>query len=65
MSEELKPCPFCGGDAEFHTEKGVTGELYGWVGCNRCDAMSCHIDLRSMHQREHPIDAWNLRTQGD
>lgn len=62
MIEELKPCPFCGGEAEYHSDKGPTGEVYGWVGCNQCDAMSCHIDTRSMQPEEaHPIDAWNTR----
>ena len=62
MSEELKPCPFCGGEAEFHTDKGFTGELYGWVGCGQCDATSCQIDVRSMQPEEtHPIAAWNTR----
>ena len=62
MDEVLKPCPFCGGEADYHSEKGPTGEVYGWVGCNQCDAMSCHTDTRSMQPEEtHPIDAWNTR----
>ena len=62
MSEELKPCPFCVGDAEYHSDKGPTGEVYAWVGCNQCDAMSVHCDVRSMQPEEtHPIDAWNAR----
>lgn len=62
MDEALKPCPFCGGEADYHSEKGPTGEVYGWVGCNQCDAMSCHTDTRSMQPEEtHPIDAWNTR----
>ena len=62
MQSELKPCPFCGGDAEYHSDKGPTGEVYGWVGCNQCDAMSVHCDVRSMQPEEtHPIDAWNTR----
>jgi Lar family restriction alleviation protein len=63
MADELKPCPFCGGTAELQTDKGPTGELYGWVGCNDCDAMSGHCDLRSMQPEEtHPVDLWNTRT---
>ena len=63
MIEPL-PCPFCGGDAELQTDKGPTGELYGWVGCNQCDAMSGHCDLRSMQPEElHPIAAWNIRAR--
>ena len=62
MDEVLKPCPFCGGEADYHSEKGPTGEVYGWVGCNQCDAMSCYTDTRSMQPEEtHPIDAWNTR----
>lgn len=62
MQSELKPCPFCGGDAEYHSDKGPTGEVYAWVGCNQCDAMSVHCDVRSMQPEEtHPIDAWNTR----
>ena len=58
----LLPCPFCGGEAEYHSDKGPTGEVYGWVGCNQCDAMSTHCDIRSMQPEEtHPIDAWNQR----
>lgn len=59
---DLLPCPFCGGEAEYHNDKGPTGEMYGWVGCNQCDAMSVHTDTRSMQPEEqHPIDAWNTR----
>ncbi len=66
MPSELKPCPFCGGEAEFHTDPGPTGECYGWVGCNQCDAMSTHCDIRSMQPEElHPIDAWNARVDAD
>lgn len=62
MDEVIKPCPFCGGEADYHSEKGPTGEVYGWVGCNQCDAMSCYTDTRSMQPEEtHPIDAWNTR----
>lgn len=59
---DLLNCPFCGGDAEYHSDKGPTGEVYAWVGCNQCDAMSVHCDVRSMQPEEtHPIDAWNAR----
>ena len=61
-NETLKPCPFCGGNAEYHSDNGPTGEVYGWVGCNQCDAMSVHCDIRSMQPEDtHPIDAWNTR----
>lgn len=59
---ELKPCPFCGGEAELHYDRGPTGERYAWVGCNQCDVMSGHVDVASMMPEEtHPITAWNTR----
>ena len=62
MQSDLKMCPFCGSDGEYHSDKGPTGEVYAWVGCNQCDAMSVHCDVRSMQPEEtHPIDAWNTR----
>lgn len=62
MQSELLNCPFCGGEAEYHSDKGPTGEVYAWVGCNQCDAMSVHCDVRSMQPEEtHPIEAWNTR----
>ena len=50
---ELKPCPFCGGDAE----RQMTGRAthFGW--CERCDARGpANIDAAQA------IAAWNTRT---
>ena len=39
MSEELKPCPFCGRKAVIHVKDGVC------VVCTECGAMTqCFID---------------------
>ena len=60
--QRMLPCPFCGGNAEYQTDKGPTGELYGWVGCTQCGAASDQCDVRSMQPEEiHPIDAWSAR----
>lgn len=60
--QRMLPCPFCGGNAEYQTNKGPTGELYGWVGCTQCGAASDLCDVRSMQPEEiHPIDAWSAR----
>jgi Lar family restriction alleviation protein len=66
IEARLLPCPFCGGEAELHHDKGATGEVYAWVSCNQCDAMSLCCDIRSMQMEEpHPIDAWNTRSDSD
>ena len=38
---ELKPCPFCGGDAEVASFKlGIFGHAYYYVRCTMCGATS-------------------------
>ena len=52
---ELKPCPFCGGEAEL-----MVGKYYGtkWVECKTCHAESDAFDTRA-----EAIDAWNRRAE--
>jgi len=50
---ELKPCPFCGGEA---TVKWNGFTVYS-VGCFMCGA-----DVQSINCREDAIVAWNTRT---
>lgn len=51
MTDELKPCPFCG---STHIE-AARGELGGWVRCRGCQAR-----LEEFGSGE-AIDAWNRR----
>ncbi len=53
MTEELKPCPFCGGNASMRLYyKG----LYG-VRCDSCDSRVGQV----FKTREDAIAAWNRR----
>ena len=61
MSEELKPCPFCGGAAEFEyttwneeTEEGDDGT--GWIECQ-----SCHVQMGGF-DRDDAEARWNKRS---
>ena len=63
MTEELKPCPFCGCEAEMNVNAGSHGytpDIY-CVICKRCGAkieiVSNNYDDLSMAV----IDAWNRR----
>lgn len=57
MKPELKPCPFCGGDASFdHDDNG-----WNWIHCKSCDAttdarVSAMDDCRPLL-----AEAWNRR----
>ena len=51
MTEELKPCPFCGGEAKCIEFYG----LYHVICCN------CHIAGKDCSTRESAVSAWNSR----
>ena len=56
MAEELKPCPFCGGEAELFgtTESGIF-----YVECLNCD-VNGNFDMP-----EEAIAAWNRRVSDE
>lgn len=46
---DLKPCPFCGGRAEWQTDTGPMDEGYWeYIECQNCGA-------------KHEVDKWNTR----
>lgn len=64
MSEELKPCPFCGGKASLNYER-IPGENKGFwaqVICNGCNGRSGGTWARSYSAAERiEAKAWNRR----
>lgn len=78
MSEELKPCPFCGGEACYiATEEGFTAYLR--IGCKTCWAKSNPVRYRTYYNglddEKNPIPpesmkkeaaaTWNRRDDAD
>ena len=53
MTEQLKPCPFCGGEAEF------IGGLPK-SGCDRVECTKCWAEVYG-DDRDEAIAAWNTR----
>ena len=54
---ELKPCPFCGSEAE-------TVHLRSGDDFARCTNKSCHARTRNYHEAENlAVDAWNERVE--
>jgi Lar family restriction alleviation protein len=53
MSDELKPCPFCGDDRldEYQDDSGLWG-----VGC-----LICGATVNQRHENAEAIVAWNRR----
>ena len=57
---ELKPCPFCGGEAEL-VKYGLTGK-FEVVQCSDCGARTRVFDP-DIKRGESVIDAWNRRAK--
>lgn len=59
---ELKPCPFCGGEASIYHRTYKTGTEYMQVTCASCGAMSMDIPASVEYcAKETAIEAWNRR----
>lgn len=55
MSEELKPCPFCGGEA------ATKSTIYGYGERYEAYCTKCYIGLDLFESEEDAIKAWNKR----
>lgn len=59
MTDELKPCPFCGGKARVEDDQNPTIRFvpdYYWVLCMKCGAASEY-----MKREKAAIKRWNRR----
>lgn len=55
MSEELKPCPFCGGKGDYYY---IMTMRKHWIGCSNCNCATDGYDTE-----EEAIEAWNTRAK--
>lgn len=66
MMEELKPCPFCGGEAEITAADGRYG-TFVCVACSICDAQAKRFkvhnddDLFTGRAAQKAAHFWNRR----
>lgn len=56
---ELKPCPFCGGEATQRDFTSTSPFPNGWVGCQKCH---CTIDWIKAG-KPMAVAAWNRRAK--
>ena len=65
MNKELKPCPFCGGEADWYIEtKDALVQMGGFASVNNtveCD--SCGITTPIYADKSKAIKAWNTRIE--
>lgn len=60
MSEELKPCPFCGSDDIDYGIMSGTMKGFDYIQCQNCGA-----EIRSINNGKYieAIEAWNRRVK--
>ena len=59
MSEKLKPCPFCGGNAELESSYAdYVGSRLHKIVCKVC---GCQTNYE--HPMQKAIDVWNRRAE--
>lgn len=61
---ELKPCPFCGGEAEIVDNGEVRTNKYYFVDVN-CKDMNCrgYSSCLEYKTKQQAIEAWNRRAE--
>lgn len=57
MAEKLKPCPFCGGEAEIKRYTFCRTDSF-YVGCSRCNVTQT---ANVYFSEKESIEAWNTR----
>lgn len=57
---ELKPCPFCGGEAELYTYWGGMG-VHRYINVVRCK--KCRCNSGEWKIKPKAVDAWNRRAE--
>lgn len=63
MTDELKPCPFCGGDAKIKCGEIVNRYNTAVYRHYHVECMSCGVDTRYFDTEADAIEAWNLRAE--
>ena len=62
MSEKLKPCPFCGGEAALQYGRFYGNEFYKdyFCFCDECEASTTYFPTVA-----EAIEAWNRRVNNE
>jgi Lar family restriction alleviation protein len=65
MSEELKPCPFCGNEPTIRIFKGKDGWRDRYAVICRYDEGGCGAESGLYHYESEAIEAWNRRVKDE
>lgn len=59
MTDDLKPCPFCGGEAMFVHMHGSADNMWGFVKCAKKTKHCC--EQPRIRPKDLAIADWNRR----
>ena len=62
MPNELKPCPFCGGEAKLTTFRSARVRLFKLVGYSVDCSVCCARSVLRL-EADEAIEAWNRRVE--
>lgn len=69
MSDELKPCPFCGGEATpIVGQQPNSGDLSYSVACVQCNTAIFRANTKAWNPYKsikEAVDAWNWRVENE
>ena len=60
---KLKPCPFCGGEAQVNERyrSGTPNRKMYWVSCKACGISQQNTNVSGYRYQNKAIDRWNRR----
>ena len=61
MSEELKPCPFCGSKEVYTQTFTIGGISNNWLWNVKCTEQGCFAEGPICNSEKEAISAWNRR----
>lgn len=62
MKDKLKPCPFCGGEAELVLSLSSSGMVYS-IECNKKE---CPLSrTKWFNKKEKAVEMWNRRVENE
>lgn len=67
MADNLKPCPFCGGEPKVYTDyqKSVDVEEPELVWRVMCGKLNCALLMSHFKTEEEAVATWNRRAEND
>jgi Lar family restriction alleviation protein len=70
MTDKLKPCPFCGGDAVLYNQSSKYTDRNSYlVNCSNCSCRTrefAYYEIKARRETEQKaIEAWNRRVDND